>query len=280
MLASRRQIEGLVLRRLSRLGVPPHRLPRSKRPVLFGEVMEQSLHRADAMEAIRRIVPWVDDVRDEFVAFWRDELVPVATPAHDHGNFAGGGPVDFAEALTVYGLIRGLRPERVLELGYASGVSSWVWATALERNGNGVLHTVDVKDFADNIAPFHRLMDEGRIRPYVEDGVAFVERLEGTYDLTFSDALHTYAFNLRLARALRAKAPDAIHCYHEWSLAPHASSAEAKYVSMRVNLGSCGERRAFEETFTEGYVHAGVPSSSGLGLVIPAAAMPLVGRTT
>jgi hypothetical protein len=159
----------------------------------------------------------------------------------------------------------------MLELGLASGVSGWIWGSALRRNGKGTLDSVDIAPKPNAVEGFRRLIADGIATAHVADGAEFVERLEGgEYDVAFSDALHTYEFNRRLARALREKLPRATHFYHEWSLSPLASRADARYVSMRVNLGSCGERQAFEEAFTDGYRHIGVPSSCGVGAVLPA----------
>jgi hypothetical protein len=118
---------------------------------------------------------------------------------------------------------------------------------------------------------FLALIERGVARAHVADGVDFVEQLSGDeFDVVFSDALHTYEFNRRLALALHRKLPRATHFYHEWSLSPLASRRDTRYVSMRVNLGSCGERQAFEEAFGSGYRHLGVPSSCGLGAVLGA----------
>jgi len=48
--------------------------------------------------------------------------------------------------LLQYGIIRALKPDRVLETGVANGVSSTYLLLAMERNGTGVLHSIDVGD--------------------------------------------------------------------------------------------------------------------------------------
>jgi predicted O-methyltransferase YrrM len=263
-----RQLEAIPFRLLARVKFPVERLPRIYRPVAMHEVRALSLEREDAWAAVRTVAPDCDRYLPEFAKFWDDEVVSVAIEVHAcfGGEWAGAGPVDFMEAFTLYALIREQRPSRVLELGFAHGVSSWVLASALVRNGSGELDTVDLADNGDAIPQFRALRDRGVIHPHFQDGIEFVKQTPHDYQLTFSDASHTLEFNRSLAASLRSRFPGAVHCYHEWSLSPVATRRDSRYVSMRSNLALCGERQAFEEAF-EGYRHTGVPSSSGLGVI-------------
>ena len=267
-----RTIAAVPYRLLARAGVPHGRLPARFRPTPMRTVREVSLGRDDAVAAVRRAVPAADAHLAEFTEFWEQEVVEQAIEVHARfgGEWAGAGPVDFLEGWALYSLVRERRPERVLEVGFAHGISSWVLGTALTRNGTGSLDTVDVSDEGETIPQFKALAAAGVIRPHVGDGIEFAQGLDVDVQMTFCDALHTLEFNRRLAQVLRRRWPDAVHVYHEWSLSPVASAADARYVSLRVNLGSCGEREAFEEVFPE-HRHIGIPSSSGLGLVLPPA---------
>jgi hypothetical protein len=237
----------------------------------MADIRRLTLARPDVMTTIRDTVPNSEELLLEFTPFWDGSVLEQAMSGHRDraGHKAGAGPVDFAEAFVLYGLTRDLQPAHVLELGFASGVSSWIIAHALERNGRGVLDTVDVKDNGSTIAPFRDLCQRGVIRPHFQDARAFVRDTDTPYELTFSDALHTLDFNVELATELRSTLPDAVHCYHEWSLSPLTTRAEAGHVSIRRHLGTCGEREAFTAAFGSGYRHAGVPSSSGIGVVFP-----------
>jgi hypothetical protein len=252
--------------------VPMRLMPDRMQPVPLAEIRERSLRRPDALAVVEAVAPSARRYLDSFSEFWDAEVVPVAINAHADfwGQYAGSGSVDFLEAFALYALVRELRPARMLELGFAAGISSWVLATGLLHNEAGELDTVDIKDGGSIIPQFHRLAGEGLIHPHFGDAREFIATVDQTYRLTFSDALHTYDFNVALARALHARFPRATHTYHEWSLAPKASTADARYVSLRSNLGTCGERPAFEQEFGAGYRHLGIPSSSGLGVVIPA----------
>ena len=48
------------------------------------------------------------------------------------GEWAGAGPIDYNEAKVIYFYIRTKKPKNVLEVGFASGVSSSLIAKALE----------------------------------------------------------------------------------------------------------------------------------------------------
>jgi hypothetical protein len=264
------ELEGRIIRSLRRARWPMHLLPRRVHPIPLANVREITLKRPAALAAVERAVPSAARHLDRFSAFWDNEVVPVAIEAHRGygGQYAGAGPVDFLEAFTLYALTRELQPDRVLELGFAAGISSWVLATGLIHNGHGELDTVDIKDGGSIIPQFHDLAARGVIHPHFGDACAFVQNGSGPYQLTFSDALHTYDFNMKLAKLLHERLPMAVHCFHEWSLGPGIPSNEARYVSLRANLGTCGERRAFEQVFTV-QRHVGIPSSSGLGVVLP-----------
>lgn len=268
---TRRDLEGKALGLLvSGFRYPLQALPKPLRPLPMANIREITMGRPDALSDVERIVPDVRTYLEDFSGFWDEQVVPVAIRAHArfHGEFAGAGPVDFLEALTLYSLVREHRPNRILESGFASGISSWILARGLVDNGNGELDTVDIADNGDIVDEFHRLTREGVIHPTFGDALEYVRDTPHTYQMTFSDALHTYEFNRTLAATLRERFPGAIHCYHEWSLGPGIPVEQTRHVSMRAHLGVCGERQAFEEAF-RGYRRSGVASSSGLGVIMP-----------
>lgn len=269
----RRQLEALPFRILHRIGVDFSTLPKRFQPTPMRDIGLDRLLQPEVWHGVSAVAPSASKYLDDFALLW-DSVIDVAIEAHSRfgGEYAGAGPIDFVEAFVLYALVRERRPTSVLELGFAAGISTWVLASAVKSNGNGgVVDTVDIKDNGDIIEPFKRLTAEGIIQPHFADARDFVRDVSG-HGLTFSDALHTYDFNTTLASLLRERLPDAIHCYHEWCMAPHATRREAQFVSMRMNLGSCGERAAFEQTFPgREYRHVGIPSSCGIGVIIPVA---------
>jgi cephalosporin hydroxylase len=60
-------------------------------------------------------------------------------------NYGRGlGILDIASCVTYYCFIRAVKPEVVIETGVASGTSTFVILKAFERNGKGILHSVDL----------------------------------------------------------------------------------------------------------------------------------------
>lgn len=55
----------------------------------------------------------------------------------------------YREGLRLYALLRTLRPETVVETGVCNGVSTAFLLLALERNGAGTLHSIDLPEYAD-----------------------------------------------------------------------------------------------------------------------------------
>lgn len=266
-----RRLQALLFRVFDNVCGDYRLVPRRYRPIPVMGIGTERLRQDDVRKPLRKLVPEFGVYVNDFEELWSD-VASYAVAAHSNfdGDYAGAGPVDFVEGFTLYSLVRHYRPSRVLELGFAAGISSWILASALLANDDG--GCVDTVDIADDgtVAPFKRLVSRGVIRPYIMDGRDYLRNEILSYELTFSDALHTLDFNREVAYRLRNELPDAIHCYHEWSLAPHARRQETRYVSMRKNLGQCGERRAFEINFpSELYRHVGIPSSCGLGVVVP-----------
>lgn len=63
--------------------------------------------------------------------------------AREHRKEGRSSYVEIDAPLELYALVRLLRPRHVIEVGVSSGVSSAYLLAALERNGNGTLHSVD-----------------------------------------------------------------------------------------------------------------------------------------
>jgi predicted O-methyltransferase YrrM len=103
--------------------------------------------------------------------------------------------VEHGTSLLIYLLARLRRPEVVLETGVANGHSSFLWLRALERNGVGRLHSVDVRDdvgqlLEDRERSRWELHVLDRRRP--EREFAALARRLAPVDLFFHDADHSY----------------------------------------------------------------------------------------
>jgi methyltransferase family protein len=64
--------------------------------------------------------------------------------------------VEIDAPLELHALVRLLRPRHIVEVGVSSGVSSAYLLNALEKNGVGTLHSVDLPSFARPAAPSTR----------------------------------------------------------------------------------------------------------------------------
>jgi predicted O-methyltransferase YrrM len=105
---------------------------------------------------------------------------PVLTPPHD---------TDLGKIMTLHKLVRGEKPNRILELWVKRGFSTYGILSALAANGGGVLISIDKNDFAmrgrrtghlapDSIRKFWelRIGEAGDLLPSL-----------GTFDLIFED---------------------------------------------------------------------------------------------
>ena len=121
------------------------------------------------------------------------------------------------DRITLYGLIRGLRPARYLEIGVRWGGSARIVATAMEANGKGKAVGLDpsLKGFRPRQSElFGRFTCIEGFSP--EDTPRAVEALGGPPDFVFIDAVHTYAaVKVDLAGVVAHLAPDATILLHD-----------------------------------------------------------------
>jgi hypothetical protein len=118
---------------------------------------------------------------------------------------------DLLLAKTCYALCRSMRPACVVETGVAYGVTTSFLLAALDANGSGILHSVDLPplapradDYVGSLIP-DRL--RGRWRLHRGATRRVLPRLLPSLrpiDLFLHDSLHTYA---SLSRELRLAAP-------------------------------------------------------------------------
>lgn len=100
-----------------------------------------------------------DDADPSWVAELTDRRLPVAESAVDearadkqlfahlareHRRAGRSSYIEIDAPLELHAIARLLRPEHVVEVGVSSGVSSAYLLAALERNGRGRLHSVDL----------------------------------------------------------------------------------------------------------------------------------------
>jgi len=163
----------------------------------------------DALECLRYVLEEKDLVAWQGLSeeFWilekrlsrRRQEVPLAYPS----NF----PVQTQTARLLYTLIRIVRPVRVLETGVADGYSAAIVLSALDRNGAGELHSVDIKDDVGVLVECH----QDRWRLHVVDDRDSMRQLRRIgdnvkpVDIFFHDSDHRFVPQIRefeLARAV------------------------------------------------------------------------------
>ena len=110
----------------------------------------------------------------------------------DHQHAIVCGPVQDDEALLLFGLLKTLRPQYVLEIGVHAGVSTKVIAEALAGHDGGTLYAVDLRirnNVRRNLAPFGsgvKLLERNML-------TLTAEHLDNkTFDFIFLDASHIY----------------------------------------------------------------------------------------
>jgi hypothetical protein len=79
---------------------------------------------------------------------WKDALDEVCSSgtsgAHPTTSTVAGNALDTTLGKWLYACVRARKPQRIIETGVASGVSSAVILTALARNGSGRLYSIDL----------------------------------------------------------------------------------------------------------------------------------------
>jgi predicted O-methyltransferase YrrM len=118
---------------------------------------------------------------------------------------------DYSLARLYYLVCRAMRPDMVLETGVGYGVSSAFILKALEKNGAGILHSVDLPPLGQNADDFvgFLLPEALKHRWRLHRGVSKrilppLLRQMGRVDVFIHDSLHT---NANVRRELRAVAP-------------------------------------------------------------------------
>ena len=103
--------------------------------------------------------------------------------------------VEAGTSLLLYALVRGLRPQAVVEIGVGNGQSSFLILKALEANGSGTLYSFDVLSEAGGLlADAERAVWEFRLvdtKRSTDSLVAHLAKLPKV-DLCFHDADHGY----------------------------------------------------------------------------------------
>lgn len=145
-----------------------------------------------------------------------DEMLGYALQDSIGGQDTGwpGGSIWSVGGQMLYALIRVTGIRDVLELGTGHGCSASHIARALKDNGGGKITTINKPDSAD--AP--RIAED--LLPFVEfvkaDGLDWIARYEGEFDLIFEDGPHTMEFtNIAAGRSVTRLRPGGFLIVHD-----------------------------------------------------------------
>lgn len=145
------------------------------------------------------------------------------------------------DRIMLYALVRGLRPERALEIGVRWGGSARIITSAMEENGVGKLVGLDPAPEAFRAKIEHLYGRYTLVSGYSPgDTEVAVKTLDGPLDLVFIDALHTHdAVLADFLGVIPYLAPDAYILLHDTY---HQGIYEAanKVLSEHPDLVDCG----------------------------------------
>ena len=139
----------------------------------------------------------------------------------------GAGSVQPGEAWLLYGLVRALRPERILEIGTGYGFSTLHLVQAVKDNGRGKIWTVEIR--ADRQEEARRWVRAAKLESKVVflASVPTPEELP-TVDFLFLDAVHNaVAVSLYLSLVKARLTANAVIVAHDGSYDDHARQGMA-----------------------------------------------------
>lgn len=157
-------------------------------------------------DALRQIAAAAGLNADELVGYANEDAVG----GRDTGAWAGMSTFE-AEGQVLYALIRALKPTQVVEVGVDSGGTSTHILTALDRNDDGQLYSVDINPEVGAKVPAG-LRNRWTLR--IED--ALTVDLPDRADVIFEDGSHELVFTREILTRLKALNPRVIlsHDYY------------------------------------------------------------------
>lgn len=94
-------------------------------------------------------------------------------------EFGGGWAVEVEVGELLHAIVRAIKPRVIVETGTHKGFSALMMAKALQQNGSGHIHTVDMEDHGtrelfsrfglSSLATFHKMMSVDLIRTMPKD---------------------------------------------------------------------------------------------------------------
>lgn len=177
---------------------------------------------------------------------WFEDRVDGETP---RGASYGYGAIDEQAAGHLYALIRQLAPRTIVETGVCNGYSTAVILLALERNGDGMLYSIDLPEVADEDTDedtFWEGKGGAAIPPSKEPGWVIPEHLRERWELIVGASQDELEPLLKRLGTIDAFVHDSEHSYecmrYEFEKAYPALTDDGLLISDDV-----GWNRAFPE---------------------------------
>lgn len=105
----------------------------------------------------------------------------------EHSKEGRSSYVEIDAPLELYAFVRELRPQHVVEVGVSSGVSSAYILQALDRNGEGTLHSVDLPSFPRGRSRRSAPKESWTLPPGRSSGWSVPFSLRARWDLRLGD---------------------------------------------------------------------------------------------
>ncbi len=147
-------------------------------------------------------------------------LLPYVERRYDRALFPSTGQYDWFSAQVLYCLLRWVQPEAIVEVSTSSGYSTLIQATALRKNGHGIIHTFELNPRLAAAAQgaFRHFGLDDVIQIYVGDArveAGLLPQLPQPV-LLFLDSLHTEAFaRWFIERWVLAAPPETLFHVHD-----------------------------------------------------------------
>lgn len=136
---------------------------------------------------------------------------------YDESKYVGypdepGGSVWTSEGKSIYVLIRLLKPKRILEIGNYLGVSTNHILQAVEKNGNGEVVLVDIKEFLQ----YDKLHNRNFYR-IIQDSTKYLAEVDLDFDLYIQDGCHEYNIVSKELELITTRTKNSFHIWgHDW----------------------------------------------------------------
>ena len=130
--------------------------------------------------------------------------IDLGLPVVDEGTWNGvetdykaynSGGVEVSVGEFLYGMVRVLKPMRILETGTHQGISATYMGMALRDNGFGKLVTIE--NVPENVNKANELFNQHKLGKFIDIHIADVRtvELENNFEMLFLDSEPQYRFN-------------------------------------------------------------------------------------